>query len=100
MNSIFASLTLATFYFIDFSSENINLTTIINRNLKKRLDASMERIEDGISTYNKDIICHESNYSIKLIKKNLVQLKKVEPYYDWQEIEEILKINRNKYCKN
>ena len=67
--------------------------------LKINFDRSLESIEQGINNQDKIIVCIESKAAIKLINNNQMQLKKIEPYYDWNEIKKVLSLNVNKYCQ-
>ena len=97
---------MKSFYLIIFL--NLLLYNIVDNDYSKagsinqskiKFDRSLERIEQGINNQDKIMICIESKASIKLINNNQIQLKKIEPYYDWNEIKKVLSLNVNKYCQ-
>ena len=66
--------------------------------LRFKFDKSLEKIENSITNQDENIVCIESNKSIKLIDNNIIKLRKSEPYYDWEEIQKVLSKNVSSYC--
>tara|TARA_Y100001968_G_scaffold329321_1_gene378419 strand:+ start:207 stop:518 length:312 start_codon:yes stop_codon:yes gene_type:complete len=95
---IFYLIIIFNFFLYTLAENNYSKASIINQS-KINFDRSLEKIEQGIINQDKKMVCIESKDSIKLINKNQIQLKRVEPYYDWNEIKKVLLLNVNKYCQ-
>ena len=68
-------------------------------NLRDRVDKSMDNIEKGIKLKNSEMICIESKKLSKLILRKQIELKRIEPYYDWNEINLTLIQKGKDHCK-
>ena len=95
---IFYLIIIFNFFLYTLAENNYSKASIINQS-KINFDRSLEKIEQGIINQDKRIVCIESKDSIELINNNQMQLKKIEPYYDWNEIKKVLSLNVNKYCQ-
>ena len=95
---IFYLIIIFNFFLYTLAENNYSKASIISQS-KINFDRSLEKIEQGIINQDKRIVCIESKDSIELINNNQMQLKKIEPYYDWNEIKKVLSLNVNKYCQ-
>ncbi len=59
----------------------------------------MDNIEKGIKLKNSEMICIESKKLSKLILRKQIELKRIEPYYDWNEINLTLIQKGKDHCK-
>ena len=77
-----------------------------HRNIKSanlfidQINNKMEIIEYAIRSNDKKMICQESEDISLLIKNNINSLKRIEPYYLWENINSVLIKTYNQYCKN
>ena len=69
-----------------------------SENLKLKLDRSLEGIEKGVGKQDNKLICIESKNAYKLINTRIIELRIIEPYYDWQEIKSVMKKKMSSNC--
>ena len=63
------------------------------------LNNSLNSLEEYQRQGNQSGICLEAIKSEKIIIKNIKNLKKIEPYYDWVNIRNVLISIQNDTCK-
>tara|TARA_Y100001968_G_C19390568_1_gene735320 strand:- start:75 stop:404 length:330 start_codon:yes stop_codon:yes gene_type:complete len=66
--------------------------------LKKSLDTSLENIDSALRSNDFKKVCAESLYSQQIITKNISELRKLEPYYDWHQMNSVIKNISKKFC--
>ncbi len=64
----------------------------------KTVDKHLEQIEDYLRDENMPKACIEAKTAAKIIKLNISNLKKIEPYYNWEEIRNVLLELPRAYC--
>tara|TARA_Y100001968_G_scaffold232764_1_gene215587 strand:- start:145 stop:369 length:225 start_codon:yes stop_codon:yes gene_type:complete len=69
-----------------------------SENLKLKLDRNLEGIEKGVSKQDSKLICIESTNAYKLINTRIIELRIIEPYYDWQEIKSVMEKEMSSNC--
>ena len=78
--------------------ENI-LLAFRNKNIKESFDMRLENIEKGIKLQDKKLICTESKQALGIITDNINSLKRIEPYYNWEEIRKAIQNKAIKHCQ-
>ena len=66
---------------------------------KKEFDLIMDQLYLSLQESNSQNSCLEANAAAKLIKDNFAGFKKIEPYYQWLNIEQVLTSIAKKNCQ-
>ncbi len=64
----------------------------------KLLNKNLEALENGINGSNSKEICLKLKESIQIITNKNSDLKSLEPYYHWHDINEVLVKLLKNYC--
>ncbi len=63
------------------------------------INNQMELLDDSIQSENDFKSCIHSQKAHQLIQSDLKSLKRLEPYYQWEEIINVLETTSNMYCR-
>tara|TARA_B100000700_G_scaffold327657_1_gene442915 strand:- start:1875 stop:2171 length:297 start_codon:yes stop_codon:yes gene_type:complete len=77
----------------------IGISKGYEENIIGKINIHLEEIEDIMKTDNLDKLCHPLDRASNLINDNLESIKKIEPYYRWEQInlviDDLMKANCN-----
>ncbi len=61
-------------------------------------DNHLEDLSKSISLNKVDEICTSSSAAIKELDNNIWAFKQIEPYYNWEEIKNVLIATQRRHC--
>ena len=74
------------------------LSNVINDSNLIQFNELMNKLDKSFNNDNLLEVCSYSKQTTKLISKNINSLIEIEPYYNWQEINKLLKLLKKTYC--
>ena len=100
MSNIFLLIILVSLFISTATYKLPSLNTENNNSIKpkKLLDTSLENIDSALRSNDFQKVCIESIFSQQIIASNINELKKLEPYYDWIQMNNLIKNISKKHC--
>ena len=75
-----------------------SMNTASQIDIMSEFNYHMDKIDPLLNTPKTKKVCKHIYDSLNIIEINLKELKRIEPYYNWQEIKEALLITQERNC--